>query len=207
MAALFTRKRSIDKTKLYMLMDRESKLLGRGERYGKENESTLHIRVFDGEPEAIAAAEIVQAVPSNDASAILMGKIISRHGSEIVIEPMRQLGAEVRRNFRMPVTFESFVYPAEGGRSPIKSKDLSCGGIAFYSTYEFNVGDTFEVVIPITEGGPLLLKTQVLRILAHEGPISLYACKFIDMIHDEESLLREAVFNIQLRAVRAPRSK
>ena len=85
----------------------------------------------------------------------------------------------------------------------MRSIDLSCGGIAFRSMCLLSVGDVFEVVVPITSEGPLLLNTQLLRVHLEPGSPNFYACKFIDMIDDEESMLREAVFAVQVKAAKS----
>ena len=55
-----------------------------------------------------------------------------------------------------------------------------------------------EVVLPVTDS-PLVVKTQVLRVLPDKSSDQpFYATKFVDLIHDEEALIRKAVFSIQI---------
>ena len=57
-----------------------------------------------------------------------------------------------------------------------------------------------EAVIPVTSE-PLVVTCQVLRMRPTERaavPL-MYAAKFVDLCNDEETLLRESVFNLQLR--------
>ena len=56
----------------------------------------------------------------------------------------------------------------------------------------------FELVVPIT-AQPLLLRSEIIRKrpCSREGE-EMYAAKFVDMCHDEEMMVREAVFNVQL---------
>lgn len=84
------------------------------------------------------------------------------------------------------------------GRRPVETHDLSCGGIAFFCGREFQIGEQFEVVVPVTSE-PLVVKGQILRQRPVDGrEDTLYAAKFIDLCNDEETILREAVFNLQL---------
>ena len=54
------------------------------------------------------------------------------------------------------------------------------------------------MVLPVTDA-PLVVKTQVLRELEDEPSAQpLYASKFVDLIQDEEALIRKAVFSIQI---------
>ena len=85
-------------------------------------------------------------------------------------------------------------------RSPIKAKDLSCGGIAFWSPILLEDREIVEMVLPVTDS-PLVVKSQILRVLPDEASDQpLYASKFVDLIHDEEALIRKAVFSIQISA-------
>ena len=76
-----------------------------------------------------------------------------------------------------------------------------------YSARELEVGEICEVVIPITSEGPLILECQILRSMPCEGPIRRYAAKFVDLIHDQEAALREAVFQTQLQTMQSRRNK
>ena len=81
------------------------------------------------------------------------------------VEMVRMLDAGIRQNLRIPVRFESFLYPISGswkGRAAIVSRDLSCGGIAFLSEKQLKVGEICEIVIPVTTE-PLVLKLKILR--------------------------------------------
>ena len=54
------------------------------------------------------------------------------------------------------------------------------------------------MVLPVTDA-PLIVRTQVLRQLPDEGSREpLYASRVVDLIHDEEALIRKAVFSIQI---------
>lgn len=188
----------------YVLMDSNSRLCARGYRREAPNGNTLFIALTEGDPAFLARIGILQAIPQDKNLPPQMVRFIGSRERLIALEPMRDLGAAMRKNFRVPVVFDSFVYPARGGRAALRSVDLSCGGIAFRCQMPLSVGETFEVVIPLTAEGPLLLHAQILRV--HLDPNgNVYACKFIDMIDDEETMLREAVFAIQINTTRARR--
>ena len=74
-----------------------------------------------------------------------------------------------------------------------------CGGVAFYCAPTLQVGDCCEIVIPVTVQ-PVILKCQILRRNDLSGERCLYAAKFIEMCHAEETFVREAVFRVQLRS-------
>ncbi len=108
---------------------------------------------------------------------------------------------ELRRDLRVPVQFESYIYPLSGmwkGRQEIRSVDISCGGIGFSSPTALTDGEQLEVVLPVTSY-PLVVQCQVLHHRKLDDEMTFYAAKFIEMRGDEEAMIRKAVFNIQLQ--------
>ena len=51
-----------------------------------------------------------------------------------------------------------------------------------------------------------MLTGEILRVHLETDGNNFYACKFIHMIDDEESFLREAVFAIQISSVKAKKN-
>ena len=139
--AIFGFRKKAPPSSVYLLMDREYHVLGRGELQGEATDTNLQIKVLDGASGRVAEAEVVQAVPPDSTMPVIMGRVILRKSSLVVLEPMRKLGSAVRKHFRMPVSFESFVYLRTGGRALFRSIDLSCGGMAFYTAAPLDVGD------------------------------------------------------------------
>lgn len=187
----------------YFLMDKDSNYLARGSLQSTPDNDNILFKVMDGNIEEILRLEIVQVVPADKTKSVTMGRAVSRRANVVTIEPMRDMGMGVRKNFRMPVDFESFIYPDSGGRYIIKSIDLSCGGIAFYTVAELPAGSEMEVVIPITAEAPVIVRCTILRVFPLAPPIYKYACQFVGLIQDEESAIQEAVFNIQLAHIRS----
>ena len=119
----------------------------------------------------------------------------------MVIQPTAALGPAARENLRILTDFESVMYPVTGhwrGQRTFKTKDLSCGGIAFWIDKPLEAREIVEMVLPVTDS-PLIVKTQVLRQLEDDtSEMPLYASKFVDLIQDEETMIRKAVFSIQI---------
>lgn len=200
---LFSRKQEKPKEEnFYVLMDSNSRPCARGVRKAAPDGKTLFISLVEGDTAMLSRIGVLQAVPQDKSLPPQMVRFIGSRERIIALEPMRDLGSAMRRNFRVPVTFDSFVYPPGGGRAALRSVDLSCGGIAFRCRMSLAVGDRFEVVVPLTSEGPLLLNAEALRVHLDPGG-NLYACKFVDMIDDQETMLREAVFAIQISTSRA----
>ena len=62
-----------------------------------------------------------------------------------------------------------------------------------------NDGEVIEVVVPVTSQ-PLVVQCEILRQQLSERGDTMYAGKFIGLCEDEEVLLRESVFALQLSA-------
>lgn len=184
---------------LCLLMDRLSIPAARGLLQSPPDAPNIQVRVLDGRIEEVLAHEILQVLLEDGKTPPRLSRIILRRGDMLVLEPLRTLGEEVRQNLRMPVDFKSFIYPDGGGQVPIRGNDLSCGGISFYSSHDFAEGEEFEIAIPITAEGPLLLRGHILRRRDSRGGNDLYAAKFVDMINDQERRVRQAVFSVQLK--------
>ena len=198
--AFFKRKKQPDRPS-YLLMDRDSHVLAKAQLQNEQDEINLQFRVPDGLAERVVSAEIVQAVPPDQKDSVILGKVIFRRGSLVVLEPLRKLGSAVRKHYRVPVKFDSYLYPHTGARSPLRSIDLSCGGIAFFSTTPLGVGEDPDIVIPITSEGPLIVPCEILRRVPFQGPVNQFGAKFINLIHDQEAMIQEAVFQVQMEQI------
>lgn len=184
-----------------MITDSRSNPLSRGILENSPSEGIWYVRVLDGGMARVREHKIVQLIGMADELPGMTGSIVGSHGDDVlIVEHIRSLGIEARQNLRVPVRFDSFLYPVSGswkGRRAIVSQDLSCGGIAFFCSPP-EVGELVELVVPIT-AHPLLLKAKIIRRnLTHpSGPVM--SAEFTGMIHDEEVLVREAVFSQQIR--------
>lgn len=201
---LFGKKQKSSKNICVLLDSGTSRVLARGTLEGPPGGLNLQVTVFEGDPLAVTNAEHVQIIPADETQPPKLGHVIHRQGDKLVLEPLRELvGNTVRENLRMPVDFQTFLYPTDGrqGRYRAKANDLSCGGVSFYTTGSFQTGEVLEIVIPITRVAPLLLPCQLLRSRPEDDGTTFYAAKFIEVLNEQESMLREAVFNVQLKSI------
>lgn len=187
----------------YLVLDSRGEPLARATLEGRQDGPTLQFEILDSNTSTVMAHEQLQFLPIADGKPALLGRVQRCRGERVTVERLQRLDSELRQNLRMPTSFQTLVYPISGswkGRRWVESNDLSCGGIAFFSKETFEVRERFEMVIPITTQ-PVLLRCEILRQrpCAREGE-SMYAAKFVEMCHDEEMLVREAVFNVQLRS-------
>ena len=187
--------------RLYLILDSKGTPLANAVLESPPNSEVLQIRILGGKEEAVAAHREIQLIGMDDSTPNRVGVIIRQRDDKMVIQPTAALGPAARENLRILTDFESVMYPVTGrwkGQRTFKAKDLSCGGIAFWSGIPLEEREIVEMVLPVTDS-PLVVKTQVLRRLEDDSPeLPLYASKFVDLIQDEESLIRKAVFSIQI---------
>ncbi|MCI8436171.1 MAG: hypothetical protein HFF59_03125 [Lawsonibacter sp.] len=187
--------------RLYLILDSQSVPLANAVLESPPNSEVLQICVLGGKEEAVAAHREIQLIGMDDSTPNRVGVIIRQRGEKLVIQPTAALGPNARENLRILTSFDSVMYPVTGcwrGQKTLKAKDLSCGGIAFWSSIPLEEREIVEMVLPVTDA-PLVVKTQVLRELEDETSAQpLYASKFVDLIQDEEALIRKAVFSIQI---------
>lgn len=188
---------------LYLMLDSKGNPIARGRVQGKTDGPYWQIQVEDGKIDEILEHKKLKLLSIMDTGPSYEGIIVrSRHDMiQLEVTKLAPDTGDMRKNLRVVVHFKSFIYPLSGkwtGRREVESNDLSAGGIAFFTDYSLQVGERLEVVIPVTSQ-PLVLQCELLRMRPTERKSILYAAKFIDLCNDEETQLRESVFNLQLR--------
>ena len=186
---------------IYLILDSKGVPLANAVLESPANSEVLQIRILGGKEEAVAAHREIQMIGMDDSTPNRVGVIVRQRDDKMVIQPTAALGPAARENLRIVTDFDSVMYPVTGrwkGQKTFKAKDLSCGGVAFWSSVKLDDREIVEMVLPVTDS-PLVVKTQVLRQLEdEESEQPLYASKFVDLIQDEETLIRKAVFSIQI---------
>lgn len=185
----------------YMISDSQNEPLAHAILETPPDSRVWKLRILDGGLEHVLEHEIVNLIAMDADYPDMTGRILSSdHIQSVEMEPVDLLGESLRQNLRVPVRFDSFLYPVTGswtGRIPIICHDLSCGGMAFFCNFQLRIAEIVEVVIPITSQ-PVILQARILRLRPSNSNIPLYSAKFVDMIHDEEVIVREAVFSQQI---------
>ncbi len=189
--------------KLYALLDSRNAVLAQGRLENPPDAPDWQVRVPEDKISAVMEHEEIQLVPIDGDGDALLGRVRRNRNDLIVLQKLQSLGSEMRQNLRMPTHFQSFIYPVSGGwkgRRQAEANDLSCGGVAFFCAQQLEDGEVVELVVPITSE-PLILKCQVLRRRPSDRENEvLYAAKFVEMCDDEEMIVREAVFSVQVRS-------
>ena len=188
---------------VYLLLDSGGAPLARGKREGLAASPSWQIRVLDGKEDEVLRHTNLQLMAMSDSGPSYEGKIVRSRNDMIQLEvtKIRSDRSDKRQNLRVISRFKSFVYPVSGrwkGRWEIEGNDISCGGVAFFCERPLEIQEQVEVVVPVTSQ-PLVVRGEILRQRPTEREgVTLYAAKFVNLCNDEEMLLREAVFNLQL---------
>ena len=162
----------------------------------------MRLQIQDNKVDDVMKHEVIVLFSSKSDDLPMQCRILRQRGDDIMVEKIATLDPQVRQNLRVPVRFDTFIYPLPGsgwrGRQPAQALDLSCGGVAFYSDFHMGVHDKMEIVITPTEE-PVILHCEILKRQDLQNRF-MYATRFVDLCEDEEVAVREAVFSLQLRA-------
>ncbi len=187
----------------YLILDTQNKALANGELASPPGTSPMRLNILDNKVDNVMKHQVITLFSASTDELPIQCRILRQRGDAVLVEKIATLDPEVRRNLRVPVKFDSFVYPLAGsawrGRVPVQSIDLSCGGIAFYAGHTFESHEQMEIVVTPTEE-PVILHCEILRQQELQNGRYMYATKFVDMCEDEEVVVREAVFSLQLQA-------
>ena len=187
----------------YLILDTQNHALANGELATPPGTTPMRLNVQDHKVDDVMAHEVVTLFSASSEELPIQCRILRQRGDAVLLEKIATLDPEVRRNLRVPVKFDTFLYALPDsswtGRRSAQSIDLSCGGIAFYADCQLELHEQAEIVVTPTEE-PVILRCEVLRKQELQNGRFMYATKFVDMCEDEEVVVREAVFSLQLQS-------
>lgn len=186
----------------YLILDSSNTPLAHGKMETPLGSTPMRMLVLEAKVDDVMEHGEVNLVGMGSSDLPMRCRVLRQRGDRVLLEKLGTLDGELRRNLRVPVQFDTFLYPLDGawtGRRTARSLDLSCGGIAFLAEDGLELHDRAEIVVVPTEE-PVLLRCEVLRKQEREGGAFFYATKFVDMCEDEEVAVREAVFSLQLQS-------
>lgn len=194
-------KKSEDKNNVWMLFDTAYTLVGQAVMETQEGDSIAVMRPIGENADDVRQLHIVLFSRAEDPKVVYRGEVGAKRGGKLYLELVTRLEGDTRRQLRVRMQFHSKLIRMQEQqpfRVPLVSVDLSGGGIAFQCPSELEIGEVCEVVVPVTYP-MLVLKMQILR---REQVSSLkwqYSAKFVDLAHEEESCLMQAIFSEQWR--------
>ncbi len=193
--------------RIYLLLNDEDVPFGRGVLLTAPTASEFCVKLMDGGSDEIKENKLITLVGTRQTMPTLHGAVSAISGNTLKLRPVTSK-EDVREMLRVDVAFDSLIYPINGqwsGRRTVEFIDLSCGGVAFCCEEPLERGELIEVVVPVTPQ-PLLVRSKILRVWK-KGGRTCYAVRFVDMCYEEEKLICEAVFAIQLEQHREKRKQ
>lgn len=184
----------------YLILDKDHNPAAQADLISKPGDVPWHLEVLSDRVDRVKGLSTLCLIGMGDDDPSMIGDLIRVRGDRIVVQPTKNLGPEARQNLRVPIVFNSVMYPVTGlwkGQRKYTGLDLSCGGVAFQTDRKMRDKEVMELVLPMTDN-PLVVKAQILRTLPTEEGIFKYAAKFIDLVEDEDFAIRKAVFSIQI---------
>jgi hypothetical protein len=133
---------------------------------------------------------------------IFDGEIIEIEKNKVHVDDIRDLGPmSSRKDVRVNVNFDSCILckSDDGYLSiDIKVRNVSSGGMCFICHDNLAMDKIYETVVDWIKT-PIVVKLKLLRKEHVENNMILYGCSFVDLLKEEEKLLRAGVFYIQTK--------
>ena len=98
----------------YMLLDSRGAPVAQGVSEDGPEKNVWQLRIAHGDIKRVLGHEYISLVGTSEQFPAMEGRIVRCRDNLVSVESVRMLGEEVRRNLRMPVRFESFLYPVSG---------------------------------------------------------------------------------------------
>ena len=133
----------------YLILDTQNHALANGELATAPGASPMRLNIHGNKVDDVMAHEVITLFSASSEELPIQCRILRQRGDAVLLEKIATLDPEVRRNLRVPVKFDTFLYalPASAwtGRREAQSIDLSCGGIAFCTDVSLESGDVVEM--------------------------------------------------------------
>lgn len=205
-----------DNATRYLIMDTDNHPLAHAylnEEIGDGRKIFTHI---DKNPPDLTSFPQVSIISLNaEEFTVWTGSVQEQRRDRFVFQLISRADNTFRRNLRVHLHFSTYLYPERPGavrpgsspgppvapRIAALTYDISCGGVSLFPARALEKGGIYSLVIPIVRT-PLLLPVRVLctRMGQLGGrTLTRYACEFYDLLPREEALLRETIFEYQLK--------
>lgn len=132
---------------------------------------------------------------------------------KIYVDNIENVSATLRSELKVKVKFNttiSGIGPAkkddeEVVNLEVAAKDISCGGFCFFCEKALDTSILYETIVPLWDE-PMIVNFKILRkVEMPESHGFSYGCKFENLNYQEERVLREAIFRLQMMMQRKQR--
>lgn len=164
---------------------------------------------FDkGIAEKLSKDQEVRIQIENKYDKIYDGKVEQIYDDKIFIKNIRNIGPILHNDVRVMVDIPSTIYyenDEERFEYDVRVRNISSGGMCFACREDLDMNDIYETVVEWIKT-PIVVKFKLLRKEYDEYNNIVYGCKFIDLLMEEEFLLRAGVYYIQAKKFKPNRS-
>lgn len=132
-----------------------------------------------------------------DGKAVMKYATYCQIGEVIGIEQRRR---DIKVRVGFPLVMETRNEEGKLLKVPVKTKNISAGGIAFETTYALKKGERMS--FPFDQGDKMVdLQAEILWVkeTEEEGKPFLYGCRFVDMNLTKEGVVRRYVYQEQMK--------
>lgn len=134
---------------------------------------------------------------------IYKGTIEYIDGNAVFFEDFENISAELKNDLKVDYIHKTRVtfFDEENDEEitvPVFMKDVSGGGACFFTTESLKVGQVVDMVFEFTKD-PLPVKLEIIRKERYpKDPNFYYGCKIISLNIVEESMLKQAIFRMDI---------
>lgn len=139
---------------------------------------------------------------------IYRGTIDYIDGNAVFFKDFENISHELKNDLKIEYVYKTqlVLIDEEHGDDislPVVIKDISCGGICFFTTESLRLGQAVEIIFEFTKD-PLPVRLQIIRKESYLGDRNFYyGCKVISLNMFQESILKQAIFRIDIENKRS----
>lgn len=198
----------------YFIMNESDERLAEAEliSFGPDN-MMMEVNSID-QMKLLKGRSVVHLSEQKKYAEILEGQVESIGDNQISIVNLKNLSAIMRQDLKVCVCFDEWIRPIlpedmEESEAPVQvesveimAKDISCSGIGFYVTGEFNKNFNYELILPILSE-PMIVELKIVRVEFDEE-MGRYLCgaRFMNLRYEEERILRRTIMRMQVLEMR-----
>ena len=94
----------------YLILDTQNKALANGELASPPGTSPMRLNILDHKVDSVMEHEVVTLFSASSEELPIQCRILRQRGDAVLLEKIATLDPEVRRNLRVPVKFDTFLY-------------------------------------------------------------------------------------------------
>ena len=106
----------------YLILDTQNHALANGQLATAPGDTPMRLNILDNKVDTVMEHEVVTLFSASSEELPIQCRILRQRGDAVLLEKIATLDPEVRRNLRVPVKFNTFLYslpdsPWKGRRS------------------------------------------------------------------------------------------